>query len=117
MRTLWRNARLELRHRSGLEHRHSRGGRCGCGGSQRKRHDHGARHFDQRLERRWGYQPDHASGGARSGVDHARFTVLVATPYIQSAAAFKIVEAGTHTCSWTPTDNQGCIIAVVALQA
>jgi len=40
------------------------------------------------------------------------------TSYIQAAAAYKLVTAaGTYTVDWTPTQSQGAIIALIALQA
>lgn len=43
---------------------------------------------------------------------------LPATAYIQAAVAWKYVEAaGTYTCDWTPVENQGAILALVAIQA
>lgn len=42
---------------------------------------------------------------------------LGGTAYIQAAAAVRKVSApGTYTVSWTPVQNQGCIISLVAIQ-
>lgn len=38
------------------------------------------------------------------------------TAYIQACVATKVVAAGTHTCAWTPTQNQGAILAMAAFQ-
>lgn len=41
---------------------------------------------------------------------------VTATSYVQMASAYKAVNAGTHTVTWTPDANQGAVLILVAVQ-
>lgn len=58
------------------------------------------------------------SATPEAGFEVIESLFLGQTAYIQAACAVKRVNAaGTYTCAWTPTQNQGGIVALAAIQA